>query len=143
MVERRLRMVISSEIKIRGYHLDMYGHVNNARYLELLEEGRWDYIEQIPDFREKLEGFMFFVVNININYRRPALLGQTVVVQTRMGHVGNKSAVIHQEIFLKGFQTMVADADVTFVIADPSTQKALALEGALRAFMESLVRPVE
>jgi thioesterase-3 len=136
-------MIISSEIKIRGYHLDMYGHVNNARYLELLEEGRWAYIEQIRDFREKLEGFMFFVVNININYRRPALLGQTVVVQTRMGHVGNRSAVIHQEIFLKGSQTMVADADVTFVIADPSTQKALALEGELRAFMESLVGPVE
>jgi thioesterase-3 len=27
-------------IKIRGYHLDLNGHVNNARYLEFLEEGR-------------------------------------------------------------------------------------------------------
>ena len=25
-------------IKVRGYHLDVYQHVNNARYLEFLEE---------------------------------------------------------------------------------------------------------
>jgi len=30
-----------TEIKVRGYHMDFYGHINNARYLELLEEGRW------------------------------------------------------------------------------------------------------
>jgi thioesterase-3 len=32
--------------KVRGYHLDLYGHVNNARYLEFLEEGRWSYYEK-------------------------------------------------------------------------------------------------
>ena len=29
------------EIKVRGYHLDIYAHVNNARYVEFLEEARW------------------------------------------------------------------------------------------------------
>jgi len=29
------------QIKVRNYHLDRFGHVNNARYLEFLEEGRW------------------------------------------------------------------------------------------------------
>lgn len=27
-----------TQIHVRGYHLDGYGHVNNARYLEFLEE---------------------------------------------------------------------------------------------------------
>lgn len=27
-------------IRVRNYHLDGYGHVNNARYLEFLEEAR-------------------------------------------------------------------------------------------------------
>ena len=31
-------MPSSIEIKIRGYHADMFGHVNHARYLEFMEE---------------------------------------------------------------------------------------------------------
>ncbi len=33
---------MQTQIKVRGYHLDVYQHVNNARYLEFLEEARWD-----------------------------------------------------------------------------------------------------
>jgi acyl-CoA thioester hydrolase len=31
-------------VLIREQHLDTFGHVNNARYLELFEEARWDLI---------------------------------------------------------------------------------------------------
>jgi len=34
-------------IKVRGYHLDFYQHVNNARYLEFLEEARWEWLENL------------------------------------------------------------------------------------------------
>jgi thioesterase-3 len=37
------------EIRIRGYHTDLYQHVNNARYLEFLEEGRWQLLEDHMD----------------------------------------------------------------------------------------------
>jgi len=30
-------MIHHHEIKVRGFHTDMFGHVNNARYLEFLE----------------------------------------------------------------------------------------------------------
>jgi YbgC/YbaW family acyl-CoA thioester hydrolase len=32
------------EITILEHHLDTFGHVNNAVYLELYEEARWDFI---------------------------------------------------------------------------------------------------
>jgi acyl-CoA thioester hydrolase len=32
------------DLVIKEHHLDTFGHVNNATYLELLEEARWDYI---------------------------------------------------------------------------------------------------
>ncbi|WOD06656.1 acyl-CoA thioesterase [Marinomonas sp. GJ51-6] len=34
------------QIKVRGYHLDVFQHVNNARYLEFLEEGRWAFFDE-------------------------------------------------------------------------------------------------
>ncbi len=32
------------ELTILEHHLDTFGHVNNATYLELYEEARWDFI---------------------------------------------------------------------------------------------------
>lgn len=32
------------ELMIKEQHLDTFGHVNNATYLELFEEARWEFI---------------------------------------------------------------------------------------------------
>lgn len=32
------------EFQVLEHHLDTFGHVNNAKYLELYEEARWDFI---------------------------------------------------------------------------------------------------
>jgi thioesterase-3 len=107
-----------TEIKIRGYHADFYGHVNNARYLEFLEEDRWALLESKIDLRKWAErGLIFMVVNINVNYRQAVSVGETLVVTTGVEKIGNKSAVLRQEIFLKGTEKLVTDALVTFVIA--------------------------
>lgn len=67
---------MQTQIKVRGYHLDVYQHVNNARYLEFLEEARWDGLENSESFQWlTAHNIAFVVVNININYRRPAVLG--------------------------------------------------------------------
>jgi len=36
--------VFEQSIVIREGHLDTFGHVNNARYLEIFEQARWDLI---------------------------------------------------------------------------------------------------
>ncbi len=130
------------EIKVRGYHLDVFGHVNNARYLEFLEEGRWAYGDQYLDLTAwKDRGIVFSVVNININYRRPAGLGDVLEVRTRLSRLGRASAVMHQEIVFKGSDTRVADADVTFAMVDGRTNKAIPLAGDIRAAYEALLDP--
>jgi acyl-CoA thioesterase FadM len=70
-----------TEIKVRGYHLDLYRHVNNARYLEFLEEARWSLLESRAtlDYLQS-NGYAFVVVNININYPPRRVHG---------GHTGN------------------------------------------------------
>ena len=125
-------------IKIRGYHLDMYGHVNHARYLEFLEEARWSFIEQVMPISEfEKKGFAFVVVNININYRQPALLDYILEIRTEMVKVGGKSAKIHQEVYRVDSDQRIADADITFVAIDTQTKQVLPMEGELRRVMES------
>ena len=127
------------DIKVRGYHLDLFRHVNNARYLEFLEEARWSLLESADnlDLLEK-QGYAFAVVNININYRRAAYMGEVLRIVTTMKSIGVRSCVMHQLVTLKDTDTVVADADVTFVIVDTRTEKAAVLEGELRAGLERM-----
>ncbi|HBB1082702.1 TPA: thioesterase, partial [Escherichia coli] len=56
---------MQTQIKVRGYHLDVYQHVNNARYLEFLEEARWHGLENSDSFHwMTAHNIAFVVVNI-------------------------------------------------------------------------------
>jgi thioesterase-3 len=131
---------LSVDIRVRGYHLDVYQHVNNGRYMEFLEEARWDFMEK-TGFTEQLEalGRALVVVNININYRRPALLDDLLRVSVRLSKIGNKSAQFEQVVtrIVDGEeQDVVADAMVTFCVMDPDAEKAVVLAGELRSILE-------
>ncbi len=124
-----------TEIKVRGFHLDFYGHVNNARYLEFLEEGRWDFYGDVitSDFFEQ-NRLSYVVVNININYKKPVTLHQTLIVETSVKTIGVKSVTLYQKILIKENSSIAADADVTFVILDEKG-KALILEDELKRLL--------
>ncbi|WP_065356873.1 YbgC/FadM family acyl-CoA thioesterase [Kluyvera georgiana] len=131
---------MQTQIKVRGYHLDVYQHVNNARYLEFLEEARWDGLENSAGFQwMSAHHIAFVVVNININYRRPAVLGDVLTVTSKVEQLNGKSGVLSQVVTLNPEGQVVADTLITFVCIDLKTQKALPLEGELREHLEAMV----
>ena len=133
----------TSQIKVRGFHLDIYQHVNNARYLEFLEEARWEYLEDTGDLEYfQSLGLAWVIVNININYRASATMGQTLDVTTALSKVGGKSAVFNQVITLAGTDTIVADADITFVLLNQKTGKPVKIEGEVLERMEGHLKAV-
>ena len=118
-----------TEIKIRGYHTDRFGHVNHARYVEFLEEGRWSYFEKnrlMGPFHEA--GIGHVVANLNINYRRPATVGDIVRVETDIMSVGDKRVIMRQEIFKDEGHTLILDALVTDVFIDARTEKVIPVD---------------
>lgn len=130
---------MQTTIKVRGYHLDVYQHVNNARYLEFLEEARWQWLEDVNAFHWLMaRQLAFVVVNININYRRPAVLSDVLQIESEISQLNGRSGVINQRVVLAESREMVADAALTFVCIDLRTQKAVALEGELRERLAQL-----
>ncbi|EKM0363803.1 YbgC/FadM family acyl-CoA thioesterase [Cronobacter turicensis] len=130
---------MQTQIKVRGYHMDVYQHVNNARYLEFLEEARWDGLENDESFKWMMaNNIAFIVVNININYRRPAVLGDLLTVTSQVKQLNGKSGILSQIITLEPEGEVVADALITFVCIDLKTQKALPIDGELREKLEKL-----
>jgi thioesterase-3 len=132
-------MIRCGEIIVRGFHIDVFSHVNNARYLEFMEEARWVVIDKYIDLkRMQAKGIIFVVVNININYRRPASVGDILELYLGLTKIGGKSAAFYQEIRLKGTDTVVADAQVTFVFADKNTGKAVKIDDEIKMLIGKL-----
>jgi len=132
---------MQTEIKVRGYHIDVYQHVNNARYLEFLEEARWEGLESSEGFRWMMaNNIAFIVVNININYRRPAVLGDLLTITSSIQQLNGKSGVLSQVVTLSPEGEVVADALITFVCIDLRTKNSLALEGELREKLEMMMK---
>ena len=126
-------MIQCGEIKVRGFHIDIFSHVNNARYLEFMEEARWVVIDKYIDIKKmQAKGIIFVVVNININYRKTASMGDILELYLGLTKIGGKSAAFYQEIRFKGTDTVVADAQVTFVFSDKNTGKAVKIDDEIK-----------
>ena len=95
-------MPSSIKIKVRGYHLDGFGHVNHARYMELMEEARWDYFDVHEDIKNVLhqQGIAHATVNININYHKEARLADALCLETNVKSATRNSMTFEQKIYL-------------------------------------------
>lgn len=126
-------------IRVRGYHCDFYGHLNHARYLELLEEARWSLLEDrmdIQDWKEKHLGIV--VASLTINYRRPAPVDTVLDIHSTLGAIGAKTAVINQEMVNQGTGKQIADAAITFAVVDTRNGRAVPMDGEVRQVFEKI-----
>jgi thioesterase-3 len=129
----------STDITVRGFHIDVFGHTNNARYLEFMEIARWDALQPIIAtgfFAKRNLGFV--IVNININYRAASFVNDILEVKTVMKNIGNRSITVRHDVYDKTKGHAVCDADVTFVIMDLKIRKSVVLEGELREIFEEM-----
>src|SRR5664279_3975231 len=70
-----------TSLTVRGYELDSYGHVNNAVYLQYLEQARW-MVMRDANFLEQIDAEKLFlvVIDTHIRYLREAILFDELVV---------------------------------------------------------------
>lgn len=73
-------------VMIKESHLDTFGHVNNAVYLMLLEEARWDMLNQgdfgIKSIQEM--GVGPTILEIKISFQRELFLHDQIIIETQM-----------------------------------------------------------
>ena len=66
-------------------------------------------------------------------------MGQTLKIHSALSRMGRSSAVLRQEVYIKGSGVLAAAADVTFVIADSRRGKALPFSGDLARELEGIL----
>ena len=133
-------MLNKTQIKVRGYHLDLFQHVNNARYLEFIEEGRWAFFDEFFDKDDWMkQDFIWPVVNININFKSEANFGDLLEVQTYYTKIGNRSITMKQTIIQVPSNEIVVDADVTYVCFSKSEKAAIPFPDDIRLKVEQSI----
>ncbi len=86
--------------RIMNYQMDSFNIVHHARYLEIMEEGRWLYCFEnslMDEFHNK--GIYHVIVNINIDYRSSATFGDLVTVSTEISKATERSILFKQTVF--------------------------------------------
>ncbi|PIT09117.1 acyl-CoA thioesterase [Snodgrassella alvi] len=130
-----------TEIRVRGFHLDVYRHVNNARYLEFLEEARWHYFDEAgltPLFAAA--GCGMAVININISYRRSAGFGDDLLITTAFSKVQPRKVDVSQVITLKNTGQIVVQAQVAFVAFDQQSNRAVSFPAVIQQRFNALLQ---
>jgi len=112
--------LFEASLKVRSYECDSYGHVNNAVYLNYLEYGRVELLEErgLSLATIKKKGVLIVIRRIEIDYKAAAREGDELVVRTYLkGHTKMKG-VFCQEILKKSDQTALVKANVTWVFTN-------------------------
>ena len=117
--------------RVRFRDLDSVGHVNNAVYLTYLEEARIAFLSQAAG--EDPLGMV--VARIEIDFRSPAELGDTIEVAVTPGKVGTTSFTLHYELRAPG--RLIAEASTVLVAYDYDKEEARAVPEAWRKLIGS------
>lgn len=101
-------------VDVYNYCLDGYGHVNNARYLEFLEEARWDFFKK-QNLNAELRQNHLVVVQMNIRYRGAAILDDQLNIFSRVLEVQSRQVKMQQRIIRVSDQTLILEAELLLV----------------------------
>lgn len=88
-------------IDIRFRDLDPMGHVNNAVYASYFENGRVAFFHRnfgVEDARD----FPFILARLEIDYRRPVLIGDRLTLGIRVGALGTTSFTFEYRLTANG-----------------------------------------
>ena len=113
------------KLTVRNYHLDGYGHVNNARYLEFLEEARWAFFEE-HGLLSEIDGLMLVVVRTDIRYRRAAVDGDILRFEGRLKELTSRHIILTQNILLPSGKNAV-EAESTLMVVSAESGRSISI----------------
>lgn len=114
--------ICECRLTVRTYECDSYGHVNNANYLNYLEYARYELLRDAGfDYPAMIEaGYGIYVARVEIDYKKPALADDELVIKSWPAKKGAVSGIIAQEIW-RG-DDLLAQAKVTWAFVDSNGQ---------------------
>ncbi len=117
-------------LTVMSSHIDMFGHVNHTRYLEFMEWARFAWAADLGVPLPELvrdEGIGPAIIRAQVAFRRECRLGDELLVTVRPLSARRGIGRLHQDIHDTRTNERVCDAEMTFVMLDLTTRRAVPL----------------
>ena len=119
-------MEFEYELTIKEHHLDSFGHVNNATYLALYEEARWDFIEKnnygLKTILEKKKGPV--LLEVNLKFKRELINREPIKIVTDNQWMKGKIMGLRQRMINKEGK-VCSEAEFTIGFMDLKLRKLI------------------
>lgn len=118
-------------LRVQPADIDELGHVNNLVYLRWVQEAaiaHWN----ARTTAEQRAALTWVVVRHEIDYKRPAMPGDELVVTTWVGVASRRTYERHTEIARDSDGTVLAKARTLWVPIDPATMKVTEVSAEVR-----------
>lgn len=119
---------LQTEVPVRFRDLDTMGHVNNAIYATYVEEARAAYYDDVVD--SSLSDVDTVLVNLEIDFRKPILEGDTVTVFLTVDDLGESSIPMDYRLEVDG--ETVATARSVQVVVDEARSESVPIPDWMR-----------
>lgn len=114
------------KVTIREHHVDSYGHVNNATYLALYEEARWEIITPkgfgFVEIHKKKQGPV--ILEVNVKFLKEIRLREEITIATKILSYKGKIGQMMQQM-LKDDGAVASEAVFTFGLFDIKERKLI------------------
>ncbi|OZB11750.1 MAG: 4-hydroxybenzoyl-CoA thioesterase [Marinobacter sp. 34-60-7] len=125
--------------RVRYGECDAQGVVFNARYADFVDIAVNEYIRAVfGDYQHLLDQDLDIqVVSLTINWKAPARFDDVLEARIRAGRLGNSSFTLHLAFYQHDSDQFVADADITYVLIQPSKMAKVSIPGTVRQQLET------
>ncbi|HEX6767031.1 MAG TPA: acyl-CoA thioesterase, partial [Polyangiaceae bacterium] len=118
--------VFEKAILVSEAHLDSFGHLNNARYLELFEQARWDLITEggfgLDTISEKRMGPT--ILGVEMKFLRELTPREAVIIRSELLSYERKIGRMRQAM-IKANGEVACEAIFTFGLFDIDKRKLI------------------
>lgn len=117
--------IFSYPLLIKESHLDTFGHVNNATYLSLLEEARWDLLTKNGFGLKHIQatGIGPTILEIKLNFSKEIRLRENIIIETQITSYEKKIAKLVQKMIRDG--EVCCEAEFTFGLFSLTERKLI------------------
>lgn len=115
------------KVIIREGHLDTFGHVNNARYLDLYEEARWDLISNngygLKQIQKLKQGPV--ILEANLTFKKEITNREEITIETEPTEINHPLIMNLKQRMVKADGSVASTLELKVGLMDMAKRKLI------------------
>lgn len=119
--------IFEYELLIKEAHLDSFGHVNNAAYVMLYEEARWDFITKNGFGLDYIQANQVgpIILDLSVRFKRELKNREKIIIKSQAVEVISSKIVVLEQQMINSQGKVASEGRFTVGFFDMKERKLL------------------